>query len=215
LDPGVIEDPYEFYADLRAPAPVWRVPGTPILVVTSFAAVSGAVGRTEEFSSNLSALIYRRDDGTPGVEPFGGEWTNVLATADPPMHTLHRATVFPELMRTRMATLRPGIDALVVDPVCAALERPDVEFMGALANAVPIRVVSRLVGWQDEDPEELLRAAVESSAVLGGTRSLAEAHDAMARTAAVGAWITEQLDRAIATENDGLLGVLAEAVRAG
>jgi len=35
LDPTVIEDPYPFYRRLREEAPVWRVPGTDIFVVTS------------------------------------------------------------------------------------------------------------------------------------------------------------------------------------
>lgn len=215
LDPDVIEDPYAFYAALREHAPVWRVPGTPVVVVTSFEAVCEAVGRPADFSSNLSVMLYRNDDGTPGVEPFGGEWTNVLATADPPTHTLHRATVFPELMNKRMTALRPEVDTLVVDHLRAALERPRVEFMDAVANAVPIQVVSRLVGWQDEDPDELFRAAIDSSAVLGATRSLADAHAAMERTAAVGAWIAEQLEGALERGADGLLGILADAVRAG
>lgn len=213
LDPEIIEDPYAFYALLREQEPVWRVPGTPIVVVTSYDAVCEVVARTEDFSSNLSALIYRHDDGSPGIEPFGGEWTNVLATADPPMHTLHRATVVPQLMNKRMAALRPEIDELVVEHLRTMLEQRAVEFMGAVANSVPIRVVSRLVGWQDEDPEELFRSAVDSSAVLGGTRSLSDANAAMVRTAEVGAWITERLDDAIASGADGLLGTLADAVR--
>lgn len=215
LDPDVIEDPYPFYAELRSQAPVWRVPGTPVAVVTSFEAVCEAVGRPTDFSSNLSVMLYRSDDGTPGFEPFGGEWTNVLATADPPLHTLHRATVFPELMNKRMTALRPEVDDLVVDHLRAAFQHPRVEFMAAVADAVPIKVVSRLVGWQDEDPDELFRAAIDSSAVLGGTRSLDEAHAAMERTAAVGAWIAEQLDAALERGADGLLGILADAVRSG
>jgi hypothetical protein len=30
LDPAVIDEPYGFYEDLRAGAPVWEVPGTGI-----------------------------------------------------------------------------------------------------------------------------------------------------------------------------------------
>ena len=81
--------------------------------------------------------------------------------------------------------------------------------MDTVANVVPITVVSRLVGWQDEDPDELFRAAIDSSAVLGATRSLDDAHAAMERIAAVGVWIAEQLDGALAQGADGLLGILA------
>jgi cytochrome P450 family 144 len=33
LDPSVVEDPYDFYRRLREEAPVWRVPGTEVVVV--------------------------------------------------------------------------------------------------------------------------------------------------------------------------------------
>jgi cytochrome P450 family 144 len=37
LDPTVLEDPYEFYATLRAQAPVWRVPDTDVVAISTFA----------------------------------------------------------------------------------------------------------------------------------------------------------------------------------
>ena len=40
LDPAVLEDPYPFYALLRREAPVWRVPGTDVFVVSSFGLAS-------------------------------------------------------------------------------------------------------------------------------------------------------------------------------
>jgi hypothetical protein len=52
LDPSVIEDPYPFYRRLVAEAPVWGVPGTGIVIVSSHAAVTEAVGRTDDFSSH-------------------------------------------------------------------------------------------------------------------------------------------------------------------
>jgi len=40
---------------------------------------------------------------------FGDAGTQALATADPPMHALHRKTVFPELVARRMDDLEPEI----------------------------------------------------------------------------------------------------------
>ena len=58
LDPEVLEHPYAFYDRLRREAPVWRVPGTDIVTVASFDAVADAVGRVEDFSSNLESADY-------------------------------------------------------------------------------------------------------------------------------------------------------------
>lgn len=213
LDPQVIEDPYPFYDALRTTEPVWRVPGTSVVVVTSFAAVSEAVNRPQDFSSNITALIHRAEDGTPATVPFGGDGTNVLATADPPVHTLHRRTVFPELVARRMKELRPQVDDLTLAHLRPALAAGSFDFMSEVGDAVPIRVVSRLVGWHDEDPDELLAAAFDSTSILRAVRPLAEVEAAGERTEMVGAWIADQLHSALADPPEGLLGVIAEAIQ--
>jgi hypothetical protein len=57
-------------AALVAEAPVWCVPGTEIVIVSSFDAVTEVVSRVEDFSPNLHALLYRSADGTPALLPF-------------------------------------------------------------------------------------------------------------------------------------------------
>ena len=48
LDASVIDDPYAFYRRLVAEAPVWCVPDTGIVIVSSFAAVSEVVSRVDD-----------------------------------------------------------------------------------------------------------------------------------------------------------------------
>src|ERR1700728_2315750 len=103
LDPPVIENPYPFYRRLREEAPVWQVPGTDIFVVNSFALLGEATGRVEEFSSNMNFPLSRDDGGLPCRWSFGENGSDVLATADPPDHKIHREAVFSELVAKRMA----------------------------------------------------------------------------------------------------------------
>ena len=175
LESAVIEDPYPFYRRLVDEAPVWRVPDTEVVIVSSFGAVTEATNRVDDFSSNLRSLVYRTDAGTPAVLPFDtGVDVQALATADPPLHTVHRSSVFPELVARRMAALRPEIKALAESHIDAALSRSPVEFMNGIANAIPIRVVSKLIGFQDEDPDELLATAFASTRMLAATESVDE-----------------------------------------
>lgn len=213
LDPKVIDDPHAFYDSVRSAAPVWLVPDHNLVVVTSFAAISEAVSRPDDFSSNIRGLVYRGADGSPSVTPYGDVGTDVLATADPPLHTLHRSTVFPELVNRRMRELRSEVEDISAAHLGPALDARSFDFMTRVANAVPIRVVSRLIGWQDEDPDELLAAAFASTEILAANHSIEEIHSAVERTAAVAGWIAAQLDTAIAEPPDeGLLGVIARAV---
>ncbi|HWS46673.1 MAG TPA: cytochrome P450 [Acidimicrobiia bacterium] len=216
LDPVVIDDPYPLYRRLVEDAPVWHVPGTDIVLVSSFDAVAEATIRIDDFSSNIRGLLYRNDDGLPEVLPFGiGDGTDSLATADPPSHTAHRGTVFPELVARRMAALRPDIEKLADEHIGHALRHSSPEFMHEVANAIPIRVVSELIGFRDEDPEQLLEAAFDSTAMLSATSSLDEITARMERSATVMIWIADQLQHAIDDGRDGLLGTIGAAVNNG
>jgi cytochrome P450 len=216
LDPSVIEDPYPFYRDLHEHAPVWLVPGTQVVIVSSFALVSEAVGRVEDFSSNLQALLYRDEHGLPGVFSFGAAGGGgVLATADPPAHTLHRSVVFPELMAKRMAALEPEILDLAAECVKRAVDAKRFDFMAEIGNLVPITVISRLIGFSESDPHVLLSAAADSTAMFGATVSEEELWTLVARTGEISGWIAGQvMDAANHPSDDTLLGTIARGIEA-
>jgi cytochrome P450 len=214
LDPEVVADPYPFYRRLVADAPVWRVPGTDIVLVTSFAGVTEAANRVADFSSTLRGMVYRSDDGTPAVMPFDTGGMDALATADPPVHTRHRGAVFPELVARRMATMRPDVEQLAETHIKACLTRGDVEFMHDVANAVPIRVVTNLIGFTNADPDMLLTAAFESTATMAGTQSRDEIGVRMGNSMMSLGWITDQVS-ASTVDSPGLLGAMATAVANG
>jgi cytochrome P450 len=159
LDPAGIAEPYGFYEELRAEAPVWEIPGTGIFTVATYQLLAEAAARVEDFSSNLNCLLYRDANGMPCRLPFNDAGVQALATADPPMHAVHRDTVFPELVAKRMAALEPEIVEIAEDCVARALSEGSVDFMTAIGNVVPITMISRLIGFQDSDLDQLLRGA--------------------------------------------------------
>ena len=129
LDPKVLEDPYPFYRHLQRDGPVWQVPGTEVFVVSSFVLLAEAAGRVEDFSSNMPCLLYRDDHGRPARLAFGDSAMQALATADPPTHTLHRSTVFPNFVAKRMTLLEPDIVDFTIACVERALNKRNVDFM--------------------------------------------------------------------------------------
>jgi cytochrome P450 len=213
LDPDVIDEPYRFYDQLRADAPVWEVPGTGIFTVATFQLVVEAAGRVEDFSSNINCLLYQDLGGMPRRLPFGDAGTQALATADPPMHALHRNTVFPELVAKRMATLEPDIVDIADKCVSRALAEASVDFMAALGNVVPITMISRLIGFYDSDLNQLLSAAFDSTAMLGSTLSYEELLALIARSGEIQAWVGGRLSAAISDPTDDLLGAVARGVK--
>ena len=212
LDPAVIEEPYGFYEELRADAPVWEVPGTGIFTVATFQLLAEAAARVEDFSSNLTCLLYRDAQGMPCRLPFGDAGVQALATVDPPLHALHRGAVFPELVAKRMAALEPDVVEIAEECVGRALHQGSVDFMAAIGNVVPITMISRLIGFHDSDPDQLLRAAFDSTAMLGSTLSFDELVACIARTGEIEQWLSLQLSAALRQPAHDLLGAVAEGV---
>jgi len=214
LDPTVLEDPYPFYARLRREAPVWRVPGTDVFVVSSFASASEVVGRTEDFSNNVVQLLYRDEAGLPCQLSFGDASFQALASADPPAHTVHRRTVFPDLVAQRMVTLEPDVDAIASECIDRLVTQGGGDFMAEVANVVPITMISQLIGFRDSDPDRLLRAAFDSTLMIGVTMTLDELTELIARSDDIGSWIGEQLAAGDAPD-DVLLGTISRGVAEG
>lgn len=217
LDPEVLEDPYPFYDRLRREAPVWRVPGTDVFVVSSFAAVAEVVARVDDFSNNILRLLYRDEHGLPRPLAFGSAASQALASADPPRHTLHRRSVFPELVARRMLSLEPEVDQIAAGCVRQLVERGYGDFMAEVGDVVPITMVSRLVGFRDADPQRLLQAAFVSTRMIGVTMTLDELQRLVAESDDIGSWIDDQLTAARAgdADDDVLLATIARAVHDG
>jgi cytochrome P450 len=215
LDPAVLQDPYDFYATLREQAPVWRVPGTDVVVISSFALLSEAVTRTEDFSSTMTCLLYRDSDGLPARLGFGDAATPTLAAADPPVHTTHRRAVFPELVARRMRTLEDDIRALSASTVATAMREKNFDFMATVGNVVPITVVAKLIGFRDIEPMQLLEAAFDSTTMVGGTMSLDELNALVTRTGIIQAWIADQVMGVSDADDDGILLAVRRALDAG
>jgi cytochrome P450 len=215
LRPSVLDEPYDFYATLREEAPVWVVPGTDVVTVSTFELISEAVGRPGDFSSNIVSLLYRDDDGLPARLDFGGAAPPTLATADPPLHTTHRRAVFPELVARRMLTLEEDIRALCATAMDEALRNDPFEFMSTVGNVVPITVVAKLIGFRDIDPAQLLEAAFDSTTMIGGTMTLDRLNELVTRIGAIQEWIGEQVADTTESDEDGILLAVRRALDAG
>jgi cytochrome P450 family 144 len=215
LDPTVLDDPYDFYATLRTQAPVWAVPGTDVVAISTYALLSEAVARPGDFSSTMKCLLYRDQDGLPARLDFGDAAMPTLATADPPVHTTHRRSVFPELVARRMRTLEDDIRALSATTVAQALLGETFDFMATIGNIVPITVVAKLIGFREIVPMQLLEAAFDSTTMVGGTVSLDQLNVLVARIGIIQAWIADQVTGTTDRDEDGILVAVRRALDDG
>jgi cytochrome P450 len=213
LDPATIENPYHFYRQLVAEAPVWQAGESDIFTVSSYERLTEAAGRVEDFSSNLRYLLYRDERGLPARERHGLPDVQILATVDPPVHAVHRKIVAAAFSPNRLAALEATIAALTVRLVNEALSTGEIDFMATVANLIPIEIVSALVGFKDADVSVLLKAAFASTDILAGVISCETLRERTSFSTETSLWIARQLESAIGEHRAGIIGELAEAVQ--
>ncbi|HYR16614.1 MAG TPA: cytochrome P450 [Mycobacterium sp.] len=216
FDVDALQDPYPLYDRLRAEGPVHRIGESGFYAVCSWEAINNAINRPADFSSNLTATMTFTAEGT--VVPFemdglGGP-TQVLATADDPAHAVHRKMLVHQLAAKRIRAMEPFIantfDRLWTD----GLRDGHIEWMGVLANRLPMMVVARLIGVPAADVDQLVRWAYASTELLDGLVDQEQLAASGVAAMELGNYIHDYLVRAAADPKDDLLGALATACNA-
>ncbi len=218
LDADVLDDPNPFYGRLVAEAPVWQVGETEVYAINSYAAVTEACRRVEDFSSALVYLLYREADGLPGREKHGfggGETSQVLATADPPRHASHKKLISPEFSPKRIAALEAQLKDMTRERLAGGLKAGRIEFMTGLANLIPIDVVCKLIAFSEHNTQALFDAAIIQTDMLASAISREELASRLSFSSETTVWVFAQLQAAMQAPGEGILGLLAAGINAG
>jgi cytochrome P450 family 144 len=216
FDDRFVQDPYPLYEHMLAEGPVHPVGDSGFYAVCGWDAVNDVITRPEDFSSNLTATMTYQD-GKIGAFPMGelGADIQALATADDPAHAAHRKLLVPQLAARRINALEPFVNATADRLWNAGVRGGSIEWMSAMANRLPMMIVTRLIGVPDVDSERVMRWGYASTQVvegLVGQEQLTAAGIAMMELAG---YINEHFERAAADPRDDLLSVLAMACATG
>lgn len=214
LAPSTLDNPYPLYERLQGEAPVWRVPGTDIFLVTRFALVEEATRRVEDFSSNLTSVLYRKLNGLPGRVAHRNGVLQVLATADPPTHSRHKTAVAAHFSAKQIVSLNTEIHSVANACIERMIKYPRADFMEYVGNPLPIKIVSDLVGFKDGNLDKLLQAAFDSTAVVSGSSSIFELGRCMLRSYLTYRWVGGQLRQA-PPASQTILGSIKRSVEDG
>ncbi|MGV9796818.1 cytochrome P450 [Mycobacterium sp. NPDC003449] len=217
FDDQFIQDPYPLYARMHDRGRVHRIGDSDFYAVTGWEAVNEAVARCDDFSSNLTATMMRNPDGTVGTFPMGelGGPTQALATADDPAHAVHRRALIPQLAAKRIR----AIESFVTDTSAHIWETRvhggRVEWMGAMANRLPMMIVGRIIGVPDQDTDKLIEWGYAATQFVEGLVTQQQLTAAGVAVMELSEYITEQFQHASGDPQDNLLGDLAAACATG
>jgi len=225
-DPGlllrddVLADPRPLYDTLRREAPVWQIPGQDTFLVSDPALIRDAVGRPDDFSSNIVSLLH--DDGTGCPVPFRisryRDPIHVLSTADPPLHTRHRKLVQPHLSPAALSDLEPAIADIVDRYLEPVLTAGRLDIVAAFSDPVPARTVCELLGLPADDVPSVLTYTLGTGALLDGVTDLDGMGRAVTSAMKLAVFAKGRLGEALARppeERSGLLGIFAGQILAG
>jgi cytochrome P450 len=225
-DPGlllredVLDDPRPFYDTLRREAPVWKIPGQDTYLVSDPALIRDAVGRPDDFSSNIVSLLH--DDGNSCPVPFRisryRDPIHVLSTADPPLHTRHRKLLQPLLSPAAVADLEPAVAQIVDTYLTPVLAAGRLDIVAAFSDPVPARTICELLGLPAEDVPQVLAFTLGTGALLDGVTDLDGMGRAVTSAVQLAVFAAGRLDEALdlpPAERSGLLGVFAGLIETG
>lgn len=219
LDPNVIENPYPFYNALLAEAPVYRIPGTPVYLVSSWGLIHQVLSNQADYSANLTGILITGAEGKPelfDLTLFGGT-VNAIANADEPFHAVHRRLILSKLNARSVAALETDVRDWAKRGVAKLVSNGGGDCVTDLANAIPVMVTAKLIGLPVADVDLLLQWAFSGGDILSGTATLERMAELGTHTALMRDYLLDHMRKVLAgprpAEPTNVLEELAEGVR--
>lgn len=212
-----IQDPYPLFDRMRAEAPVHRIGDSVFYAVCGWDAVQDAVDRVGDFSSNLTATMVFHEDGT--VTPFDmgapGGSMHALATADDPVHAMHRKILLPHLSAKRVRIIEE-FAAETADRLWEEnLRDGQIEWMSSIANRLPMMVVCKLLGLPDDDVDTLIRLGYATTTLLDGIVAAEQLEQAGLAAMELSGYVLEHFEKASDKPESALIADLAARCASG
>src|SRR5262245_40874760 len=219
----VIDDPYPFYASLRAHAPVYEIAGTGFFLVSTWKLVEEALARHEEFSANLTGMLVTGASGRPELVELAGlnTFADTIANADEPEHAVHRAIVQPAFAAELIGALAPELRRRAAERVGAFVAAGGGDFAREVAEWIPTWATARVVGLPLEDFEKLQVWGMTGGDVLAVNVAPARLEALGAQTRELTEYLRGLLDAALEraragdASREGMADRVARAMHAG
>jgi cytochrome P450 family 144 len=216
-----LQNPYPLYDRMRAEAPVHRIGDSVFYAVCGWDAVIEAVNRVGDFSSNLTATMVYRDDGTVTgfhVGEAGGP-AHALATADDPAHAIHRKILLPHLSAKRVRIIEEfaahTAERLWDENLRGCAQGGRIEWMSAMANRLPMMVVAKLLGLPETDVDNLIRLGYATTTLLDGIVTQEQLDAAGTAAMELSGYVLEHFGKTTGDPASGLIPYLAQRYASG
>lgn len=211
-DPATQLDWYPAYRQLRDEAPVYRMPGTNTYVVSRYDDVLHVLRHQNVFPTG--ATTYRTLAARQVYETKG--WPKVTPlSVNPPDHRQYRAVVDGFFDPAGSLRWKEFIEATISDLLDVIAGDGTAEIVQAFALPLPVRVITRVLGFPDSDIPRL--KAWSEAWVLPFAGGLSEAQEVWVAEQVVQFqhYIAEHIAKKRSRPGDDVLSALTQALFAG
>ena len=164
-DPGIVDDPFPYYAHLRGQCPVVHLPHHDVMAVTTYEDTAKVLRDYQTFSScnsvggpfpGFTTPLPATDDVREHIAEHRDElpMSEYLITQDPPEHQLQRALVMRLLTPKRMKENEAALWALADSLLDGILPDGTLEVLQGFGQPFAMLAVTDLLGVPEEDRRE-------------------------------------------------------------
>ena len=152
LSAELTEDPFAYYAELRASDPVHWAPGSKAWLLTRYDDVVAAFGDPRLSSDRVRPLLdvlpaQRRAEYGPMLEIIS-RW---MVVTDPPVHTRLNRLASRAFRQQRVSAMSGWIGELVEELLDDFVASGGDDFLAGLAYPLPAAVIARMMGVPQQD----------------------------------------------------------------
>lgn len=176
IDPfasATLQDPYPFFRWMRENSPVYKVPETGHYMVASRGAIEEVCAHPEHYSSRMSTVLRRSDEGQIQLVDMGistPESGIVLGAEDGDVHRRHRR-ILSRCFTPAVRKLRPLIEKAAQSAIAELQKHHRVELIQSYAKKLPQQVVMSLIDIPEADLDILDKATTAAIKVIGGVNT--------------------------------------------
>lgn len=186
FDPELLQDPYPYFARLRAEAPVWRDPNNGVVYVSTYDRIIEVNSQPRVYSNRFgerlrSGSVNPMDPEELAVLRKGFPVVDTMLTADPPEHTRYRKLAMKAFSMRRVESMSAYVREVTNELIGQMIDRGACEFKTSFANHLPMIVIADSLGVPRADMDQFRTWSDAFIVQLGGVSDRAARIEAARR----------------------------------
>ncbi|MGV9680356.1 cytochrome P450 [Nocardia sp. NPDC003482] len=155
LSEDYLDDPYAYQNAVRERGPIFYSPRLDMYVLTRYDDIEAVFKNPSVFSATIQQQpVFDLAPETKKILVEKFTTTAVMSDCDPPMHSRIRALNMKGFSARRIAALEPKVREKTVELI-DKIEPGPVDMVAALSYPLPAFVVSTLIGFPEEDADQI------------------------------------------------------------